>query len=144
MKCTPQNTMSVAVVVVRRESGKLERVADHVGPADHFVALVVVAEDQEPITEGGLGGRDASGHELVFGREGVVVRQRNLETQHVGLPPLGGGSSTAGGWQPGRQHRGGVGLGAGICPPDTGPAVHADHNTQVEKDCHASITRQVA
>ena len=61
------------VVVVRRELRELERVADHVGPADHLVALVVVAEDEETTAERGLGGRDAS-DDLVVGREGVVVR----------------------------------------------------------------------
>ena len=61
------------VVVVRREPGELERVADQVGPADHLVALVVVAEDEQPTAQGGLGGRDAS-DDLVVGREGVAVR----------------------------------------------------------------------
>ena len=51
MKCTPQNTMSVASVVVRGEAGELEGVAAGVGPLDDLVALVVVAEDQEPVAE---------------------------------------------------------------------------------------------
>ena len=38
-------------VVVRREAGELERVAAGVGPLDDLVALVVVAEDQEPVAE---------------------------------------------------------------------------------------------
>ena len=65
------------LAVVRRELGELERVAHGVGPAEDFVTLVVVAEDQEPFAERGFGGCDA-GNELVFRREGVVVRQRSL------------------------------------------------------------------
>ena len=42
------------LVVVRGEPGELERVADRVGPADHLVALVVVAEDEEPVAERAL------------------------------------------------------------------------------------------
>ena len=61
------------VVVVRCELRELERVADQVGPADHLVALVVVPEDEQPVAERFLRGRDAS-HELVVGREGVLVR----------------------------------------------------------------------
>src|SRR5690606_663998 len=37
-----------------------ERVAAGVGPADHLVALVVVAEDEDPLLERRLGGSDAS------------------------------------------------------------------------------------
>ena len=93
------------VVVVRGEAGELERVADGIGPTDDFVPLVVVAEDQEAVTERFLGRRDA-GDDLVVRREGVVVRQWNLKTQHVGPPregvapqrPAGGSpvASTAG------------------------------------------------
>ena len=54
------------LVVVRREPGELERVADRVGPADHLVALVVVTEDHEPVAERCLGGGDAV-DELVVG-----------------------------------------------------------------------------
>ena len=36
-----------------------ERVAPGVGPAHDLVPLVVVAEDEESVTEGVLGGRDA-------------------------------------------------------------------------------------
>ena len=50
MKCTPQNTMSVAAESAAKR-GELERVARRVGPADHLVALVVVTEDQEPVAE---------------------------------------------------------------------------------------------
>ena len=39
------------LVVVGGEAGELERVAAGVGPLDDLVALVVVAEDQEPVAE---------------------------------------------------------------------------------------------
>ena len=107
-----------------------ERVADGVGPANHLVPLVVVTEDHQPVAERLLGRRDAV-DELVLGREGEVIRERSLETQHVGPPPFRGYSSSAGGWQPGRQHRGVVGLGALMETPDTGPAC-SHHNTHVE------------
>ena len=111
------------LVVVGRELRELERVADQVGPADHFVALVVVAEDQEPFTERGLGGRDP-GRELVVGREGVVVRQRNLETQHLGPPRYGVAPRRPAGGSPVASTAGVSASERGICRPDTGPAVH--------------------
>ena len=85
MKCTPQNTMSVAAVVVRGEAGQLEGVAAGIGPLDDLVPLVVVAQDQEPIAERRLGVGDP-GVELVGRREGVAVRQRSLQSQHVESP----------------------------------------------------------
>ncbi len=101
------------LVVVRREAGELERVAAGVGPLDDLVALVVVAEDQEPVAELGLGRGDPA-VELVGGREGVAVRQRSLESQHRHSPegyvaPLvaGGDSLVA--------HRGVVGHGTDMC-----------------------------
>ena len=58
-----------------------------------------------------------------------------------GLPVAGFNSSSAGGWQPGRQHRGVVGLGALLETPDTGPACR-HHNTHVEwKDRRSQIRR---
>ena len=42
-------------LVVGGEAGELERVARGVGPADHLVALVVVAEDEQPLAERRLG-----------------------------------------------------------------------------------------
>jgi hypothetical protein len=64
-------------MVVCGEPGELERVTDRVSPANHLVALVVVSEDQQPVAEGVLGGRDAL-NELLLGGAGVVVRQRSL------------------------------------------------------------------
>ena len=61
------------LVVVRREAGQLEGVTAGIRPLDDFVALVVVAEDQEPVAELGLRRGDPA-VELVRGREGVAVR----------------------------------------------------------------------
>ena len=52
-----------------------ERVAPCIGPAHDLVTLVVVAEDEQPVAQGGLGRRDAVG-ELHLGRLGVPLRQR--------------------------------------------------------------------
>src|SRR4029077_18510332 len=70
--------------------GQLERVAAHVGPLDDLVALVVVAEDEQLLTERGLGVGDPRVEFLGRG-EGVAVRQRSLQSQHGGCPPRGVG-----------------------------------------------------
>ena len=44
---------------------ELQRVADEVGELDDFVALVVMAEDDERVAERRLGGRDAHVHFVV-------------------------------------------------------------------------------
>ena len=49
MKCTPQNTMNSASGMLADLARELERVAGVVGELDHFVALVVVAEDDEAV-----------------------------------------------------------------------------------------------
>ena len=54
---------------------ELERVAGDVGELDHLVALVVMAEDDEPIAEGGASGGNAH-VELVVGETEVGVRER--------------------------------------------------------------------
>ena len=54
---------------------ELQRVADEVGELDHFVALIVVAEDHEPIAERPLGGGDPRVH-LVVGQAQVRLRER--------------------------------------------------------------------
>ncbi len=51
MKVTPQNTTNSASVLVGGEAGEPEGVAAGVGPANHLVALVVVAEDDDPVAE---------------------------------------------------------------------------------------------
>ncbi len=75
-------------VVVGGEAGEEERVPDHVGPANHLVALVVVTEDHQTLTERVFGGGNPI-DEVILGREGVFVRERSLESQHVGPPRCG-------------------------------------------------------
>ena len=55
MKCTPQKTMNSASGRAAASLGQLERVAGDVGELDHLVALVVVAEHEDPVAERGLG-----------------------------------------------------------------------------------------
>ena len=50
----------VGVRVLGDLARQLPRVAGVVGEADHFVALIVVAEDHEPSAQRGLRGRDAA------------------------------------------------------------------------------------
>ena len=73
-------------------------VASRVGPADHLVPLVVVAEDEDAIAERRLGGLDACG-ELGLRSAGVALVEGGLEPQHVvgvlhvGFRLLDGGDS---------------------------------------------------
>ena len=85
MKWTPRKTMSVAAAVVRGEAGQLEGVAPEVGPLDDLVALVVVAQDQEPGAELVLRGPDPR-PELFGPGQGVAVRQGGLQSQHWVAP----------------------------------------------------------
>ena len=55
--------------------GELERVAGVVGELDHFVALVVMAEDDEAVAERRARRRDAQRHLLVRQTE-IRLRQR--------------------------------------------------------------------
>ena len=55
-----------------RLAGQLERVAGDVGELDDLVALVVVAEHEDPLAERCLGG-ESSGHEVRVGRRGQVA-----------------------------------------------------------------------
>ena len=101
----------VCSVVLRRKLGEFVAVADRIGPADDFIALVVVSENDETVAERGLGSLDHR-RQLLSVRDRVTIGQWSLESQHVG-PPWSheiGGSVSAGGWQPGRHHHGGVGL----------------------------------
>ena len=54
---------------------ELVRVAGVVGELDHFVALVVMPEDDEPAAERRLGGGDARVH-LLVGQAEVALGQR--------------------------------------------------------------------
>ena len=59
----------------RHLAGQTKGVAGVVGEADHLVALVVVAQHQEPLAEGGLGRPDAPVH-LLVGQAQVLLWQR--------------------------------------------------------------------
>ena len=54
---------------------ELERVAGVVGELDHLVALIVMAEDDQPAAERRLGGGDADVH-LLVGQAEIPLRQR--------------------------------------------------------------------
>ena len=78
----------LGVGMLLREHREPERVAPRVGPPHHFVALVVVAEDEEAVAERGLRGADAL-REVVGVGKGVALRQRALDAQHRWVvPPL--------------------------------------------------------
>ena len=70
MKCTPQNTMNSALPRLAAACGELQRIADVVGELDHLVALIVMAEDHEPLAERRLRGGDPRVH--------LVVRQAQV------------------------------------------------------------------
>ena len=72
MKCTPQKTMNSASGPGRRVAGELERVAGDVGELDDLVALVVVAEHEDPLAERLLGGPGARDQVGVGGRGQVA------------------------------------------------------------------------
>ena len=74
MKCTPQNTTYSASVLVGGEAGEAEGVAPGVGPAHDLVALVVVAEDDEPLAERGAGRADPRRRARRAIAVGVAVR----------------------------------------------------------------------
>ena len=70
------------LVLVGRDPRQPERVASGIGPAHDFVALVVVAQNEEPRSERGLRGRDAI-REFVRRGVGVALGERTLESEHV-------------------------------------------------------------
>src|SRR5690606_33238368 len=61
-------------------------VAAGVGEADDLVALVVVAEDEDAVAQGGLGCRDAV-RQLLWRSSGVPLWERELESEHEVGPP---------------------------------------------------------
>ena len=65
----------VGVRMLRDRVGELERVAGVIGELDHFVALVVVAEDDEPIAERRARRCDAQRH-LLVGQTEIRLRER--------------------------------------------------------------------
>ena len=75
MKCTPQKTMNSRRAAAGGGARELQRVADVVGELDHLVALVVVAEDDEPVAERRLGRGDPRVH-LVVRQTEISLRER--------------------------------------------------------------------
>ena len=71
----------VGGLAVGREPGQLEAVAPGVGPLHDLVALVVVAEDQQPVAELRLRGADHVPERVGIGGR-VAVRQGCLQSQH--------------------------------------------------------------
>ena len=65
----------VGTGMLRDRAGELERIAGVIGEANHFIALVVVAEDHEAVAERGAGGGNAQRH-LLVGQPEVGLRQR--------------------------------------------------------------------
>ena len=63
------------------EHRQAERVPAGVGPGHDLFTLVVVAEDEQPVAEGGLGRSDALG-ELLGGGVDISIRERGLQTKH--------------------------------------------------------------
>ena len=97
MKCTPQKTMNSASVTAGRHTGEPEGVAAGIGPSHDVVALVVVAEDEEPSAERGLGRADHR-RQFVARRGRVALGERGLEPEHLyapfeGVHRLAGGDS---------------------------------------------------
>ena len=107
MKCTPQNTMYSASVLLLGEHRQAVAVAAGVGPADHLVALVVVAEDEDAIAEGGLGGARCGRRARIGVRWCSARRAGSGASTCCGCPPrwvpVGGRRG-----QPGRLSRGDV------------------------------------
>ena len=101
--------------------GQAERVASGVGPGHDLVALVVVAEDEQPVAERRLGGADPRA-QFVRRRVRISLWESALESDHD-LPPRWGSSDVAGGDSTGRPS---AGLSASelVCSRDTGPACH--------------------
>ena len=95
MKWTPQNTMNSAAGV-GRQPRQPEGVAPGVGPAHDLVPLVVVAEDEQPIAERGLGRADPR-RPARPGWPPCSARERRLEPEHVKLTSAGGAPIVAGG-----------------------------------------------
>ena len=131
MKWTPQKTMSVAWSLSAAKRASLNESPIAVGPADDLVPLVVVTEDQQAVAERGLGRRDA-GDDLVVRREGVVVREWNLKTQHVGPPRDGVAPQRPAGGSPVASTAGVSASERGLCEAGYRAGRSSDHNTHVE------------
>ena len=75
MKWTPQNTMNSASGMLRDVLGELVRIAGVVGELDHFVALIVMPENDEATAERRLRRGNPRVHFLV-GQTDIPLRQR--------------------------------------------------------------------
>ena len=75
MKCTPQKTMYSACAAAGGRARELQRIADVVGELDDLVALIVMAEDDEPLAERRLGRGNPRVH-LVVRQTEVALRER--------------------------------------------------------------------
>ena len=106
----PAEDDELGVGLAGGQPGEPEGVAPGVGPAHHLVALVVVAEDEDPRPERGLGRADHGG-QLVVGCGRVALRKWRLKPEHVVCPLVGSASIWPAGtaWSP---IRGYVGLDA--------------------------------
>ncbi len=62
-------------VLRRGKLRQLQRVADRIGELDHFVALIVMAENDEPVAQRRPGGRDTD-IELGLRQTEIALRQR--------------------------------------------------------------------
>ena len=65
----------LGLALARRRARELQRVAGEIGELDHLVALIVMAENHEPLAERVLGRRNARVH-LVVRETQVGLRQR--------------------------------------------------------------------
>ena len=106
----PAEHDELGLVLACRGAGQTEGVAAGVGPPHHVVALVVVAEDEDPGAEGSPGGADHPGQRVV-GRGAVALGEGLLEPEHRVCPLQGRASIWPAGtaWSP---IRGYVGLDA--------------------------------
>jgi hypothetical protein len=68
------------------QHGEPVGVSPGIRPTDDLVALVVMAEDEESIAQGVLGGADLAG-EIVRRRHREPLGERGLEPKHVLEPP---------------------------------------------------------
>ena len=94
----------VGLRAVCRDARQAERVAAHIGPGHDLVTLVVVAQNEQPLTERRLRGRDTSG-ELFGRRVPVALGKRLLQPDHV-VYPLWGALRYGRRGQPGRPSAG--------------------------------------
>ena len=87
MKCTPQNTMNSASGRAAASRASLNEIAGDVGELDDLVALIVMAEHEQPLAQRGLGPPGSLDKSRVGGWRQIA---RTLDAplgSRVGLPP---------------------------------------------------------